>query len=57
MNSSLDSRARQKSDSAESNPTVREVVDAMPAVIFYRAVRDAFFSGAKAIVGAVKVQG
>ena len=57
MNQSLDSRALKKSESDELNPTLRAVIDAMPVVIFYRAVRQAFFGGGKSVSGTVEVRG
>jgi len=45
MSTALNSKSFKSAPTLEVNATVRELVAAMPIVLFYNAVRSAFFSG------------
>jgi hypothetical protein len=54
MTPSLHSQSFKSAPALELHPAVREVIAAMPIVIFAKAIRDAFFRPAKPAVAAFR---
>jgi hypothetical protein len=54
MTPSLHSQSFKSTPSLELHPAVREVIAAMPIVIFAKAIRDAFFRPAKPALAAAR---
>jgi len=56
MTPSLHSQSFRSTPALELHPTVREVIAAMPIVIFAKAIREAFFRPAPAIARTTKAR-